>query len=101
MPLKQDSQRLEKNDKDRTDWERIHSLTDNEIEALADNDLDNPAADEQDWAQAIIGLPARKTRIHASFDQDVVDWFRDQGRGYQTRMNAVLRHYMHVQQKQS
>ncbi len=27
-------------------------------------------------------------------DQDVLEWFRAEGRGYQTRMNAVLRAYM-------
>ncbi|MGA3157790.1 MAG: BrnA antitoxin family protein [Steroidobacteraceae bacterium] len=27
-------------------------------------------------------------------DSDVIDWFRAQGRGYQSRMNALLRAYM-------
>jgi uncharacterized protein (DUF4415 family) len=35
-----------------------------------------------------------KIRVTAYFDQEVVEWFRAQGRGYQTRMNAVLRAYM-------
>jgi BrnA antitoxin of type II toxin-antitoxin system len=43
---------------------------------------------------ATIGLPVLKTAVNAKFDVDVVNWFKGQGRGYQTRMNAVLRHYM-------
>jgi len=33
--------------------------------------------------------------------KDVVDWFKRQGRGYQTRMNAVLRQYMEAQSKKA
>lgn len=45
-----------------------------------------------------MGLPPGKTSIHASFDRDVVAFFKSGGRGYQTRMNAVLRRYMEAQQ---
>ena len=34
---------------------------------------------------------ARKVSVTAQFDADVVEWFKAQGKGYQTRMNAVLR----------
>lgn len=34
---------------------------------------------------------AKKTSITARFDADMVQWFKSQGRGYQTKMNAVLR----------
>ena len=34
---------------------------------------------------------AKKTSITARFDTDMVEWFKSQGRGYQTKMNAVLR----------
>ena len=33
------------------------------------------------------------TQITAKFDRDMIAWFRKQGRGYQARMNAVLRSY--------
>ncbi|NRA88229.1 MAG: BrnA antitoxin family protein [Rhizobiales bacterium] len=32
-----------------------------------------------------------KSRVHARFDTDMVEWFKSHGEGYQTRMNAVLR----------
>ncbi len=65
------------------------------IAALADN----PATRREDWAEAFIGLPPQKTPVNAKFDEDVVTWFKAQGRGYQTRMNAVLRHYMETHRK--
>ena len=84
---------------DRTDWARVKALTDDEIERMAAEDEENPATEEGDWADATIGLPPRKTRIHATVDADVVDWFKSHGPGYQTRMNAVLRRYMEAQSK--
>ncbi len=36
----------------------------------------------------------KKTRLTAAFDADAVRWYRGLGRGYQARMNAVLRAYM-------
>ena len=46
------------------------------------------------------GLPqsGRKTAISLRLDHEVLDWFRTQGPGYQTRMNAVLRAYMDAAQ---
>ena len=88
-----------KPDEDRADWARINAFTDDEIERMAIEDEENPATTEADWAEGFVALPPRKTRIHASVDSDVVEWFRSQGRGYQTRMNAVLRRYMEAQKK--
>jgi uncharacterized protein (DUF4415 family) len=48
---------------------------------------------------AIVGLPPLKTPVNAKFDVEVVDWFKSQRRGYQTRMNAVLRRYMETHRK--
>ena len=36
----------------------------------------------------------RKQLLSLRIDHDVLEWFREQGPGYQTRMNAVLRAYM-------
>ena len=45
--------------------------------------------------QAEVWMPPEKPKAQLTvrFDADIVDWFRKQGRGYQTRMNAVLRAY--------
>ena len=50
------------------------------------------------FAKAVVrrGLnaPPNKTLLSLRVDSDVVEWFRAQGRGYQSRMNALLRAYM-------
>jgi uncharacterized protein (DUF4415 family) len=82
-----------------SDWKRIARLSDDDIEAMAKADADNPATSREDWADAFIGLPPQKTPVNAKFDEDVVNWFKAQGRGYQARMNAVLRRYMETHRK--
>ena len=46
------------------------------------------------WDDAEVVMPAGKSSIHLRVDTDVLDWFKAQGRGHLTRMNAVLRSYM-------
>lgn len=83
--------------KGRTDWAKLRAMPEAEIERIADADEENPPTD--DWANAVIGIPPRKTPVNALFDADMVAWFKSQGRGYQTRMNAVLRHYWETHKK--
>ncbi|MCZ6666578.1 MAG: BrnA antitoxin family protein, partial [Gammaproteobacteria bacterium] len=56
---------------------------------------------QAEWLDyAVIVMPARrKERITARFDKDVVDRFKEQGKGYQSRMNAVLHAYYEAQKK--
>lgn len=75
---------------DRTDWDMSHE------EAMrrraADPDAPQPYPE---WAETItVQLPEPKRHLNLRIDADVVEWFRKQGRGYQTRMSAVLRAYM-------
>ena len=52
------------------------------------------------WDNARVGTPPpNKASVHLRLDADVLDWFRDQGRGHLTRMNAVLRSYMEAQKR--
>jgi uncharacterized protein (DUF4415 family) len=61
-------------------------------------DRDAPAWTPEMFARAVVrkGLvPApRKSLLSLRIDSDVLQWFRAQGRGYQSRMNALLRAYM-------
>jgi len=91
--------RAVKSSKRGTDWPRVNAFTDADIERMAKADKDNPASSAADWAEASVGLPPLKTSVNAKFDVDVVNWFKSQGRGYQTRMNAVLRRYMEAHRK--
>ncbi|NJL50310.1 MAG: BrnA antitoxin family protein [Blastochloris sp.] len=51
--------------------------------------------DEGFWEAADLVVPGQVTKssVHLRVDRDVLDWFRSQGKGHLTRMNAVLRAY--------
>ena len=70
---------------------------DAEIEKMAASDPDHPPLDDAFW-QAVDRLP-RKEAISIKLDDDVLTFFRRQGRGYQTRINAVLRRYMQARRR--
>jgi uncharacterized protein (DUF4415 family) len=46
------------------------------------------------WKRARVVMPRGKTSVHLRVDSDVFDWFKKQGQGHLTRMNAVLRSYV-------
>ena len=50
--------------------------------------------DEDFWRKARVVMPPGTKSVHLRVDADVLEWFKAQGRGYLTRMNAVLRSYM-------
>ena len=77
----------------KTDWAAVDALTDEEIEAAVRNDPDAVPLDF-DWSEAVLVLPAKKKAISIRVDEDVLDYFKKKGAGYQRRMNAVLRSYM-------
>ena len=79
-----------------TDWKRLESMTDDEIDFS-----DIPELDEKFFRNAEIRLPIRKQHVSMRLDADVLDWFRRQGQGYQTRINAVLSAYVRAQKKAS
>ena len=76
-----------------TDWERIARLTEEEIEEWARSDPHHPALDDEFWKMVDAQKP-EKQAISIKLDKDLLDFFKAQGRGYQTRINAVLRHYV-------
>jgi uncharacterized protein (DUF4415 family) len=84
--------------KGKTDWAVVDALTDTEIEEAVRNDPDAVPLDV-DWSDAVLVIPPKKKAISIRVDEDVLDYFKHEGAGYQRRMNAVLRSY--VQQKRS
>jgi uncharacterized protein (DUF4415 family) len=52
-----------------------------------------------DWTDAVLPEPSRKKLISLRVDPEVLDFFKAQGPGYQTRMNAVLQAYMQVKKE--
>jgi uncharacterized protein (DUF4415 family) len=70
------------------------------LERGDDRDIDTRDIPEvRDWKGAKRGVFYRpvKQQLTLRLDADVVDWFKRQGEGYQTRINAVLR--KHVRRK--
>jgi uncharacterized protein (DUF4415 family) len=76
----------------RTDWTKVKATTEAELEASAAADPDD--AHTVDWSRAVMGLPPAKQDIHIRLDADVLGWFRGTGKGYQTRINNVLRAFV-------
>ena len=73
----------------------------NELAGLPDQEIDYsdiPELDEKFWQNAELILPDNKERITLRVDRDVLEYFRRGGQGYQTRINAVLRAYVQVQE---
>ena len=73
--------------KGETDWDALRKT----------GDYDGPQEFEVDWSKARLVIPQPKTPVSIRLDQDVLAFFKAQGRGYQTRINAVLRAWMEAQ----
>jgi uncharacterized protein (DUF4415 family) len=82
---------------DRSDWNAVRAMTQAEVERLADEE-DGPLPDG--WEDTItLGLPEPKQDVHIRLDAAVLRWFRAHGRGYQTRINAVLRSFVDARER--
>ena len=77
-----------------------YSLSEIKAKRARGEDQTRPDAPEAEslgedfWKQARVVMPSGKTSVHLRLDSDIVDWFKRQGRGHLTRMNAVLRAYV-------
>ncbi len=75
-----------------TDLKRLDAMTDADIDFS-----DIPEVTPEMFARGVVrrGLqPITKRQLTLRLDSDVIEWFKNQGSGYQTRMNALLRAYM-------
>jgi uncharacterized protein (DUF4415 family) len=84
--------------KGKTDWARVDALTDEDIAKAVADDPDAAPIDI-DWSDAVLVIPTRKKAISIRLDEDVLDFFKKEGDGYQRRINAVLRSYMQQKAK--
>jgi uncharacterized protein (DUF4415 family) len=85
--------------KSETDWARLDAMTDEEIEASIADDPDWQEFKDIDWSKAVLVTPPKKKAISIRVDEDVLDYFKNEGAGYQRRINAVLRSYMQQKRK--
>lgn len=79
--------------KSRTDWKRVVKLKDEDI-----NLTDIPEVSPEMFARSIVRRGLKpvppKVQLTLRLDSEVLDWFRKQGQGYQTKINALLKAYM-------
>ncbi|MCI0554118.1 MAG: BrnA antitoxin family protein [Anaerolineae bacterium] len=83
--------------KSQTDFARLDKMKDEDIDFS-----DAPEITPEMFAKSIVrrGLkPRTKTQLTLRVDSDVVEWFKKQGRGYQTKINLLLRAYMQEHQR--
>ncbi|HIF51815.1 MAG TPA: 3-oxoacyl-ACP synthase [Thiotrichaceae bacterium] len=71
------------------------------LDNMKDSDInfdDIPELDDAFFKNAQIKLPEKQS-VTIRMDSDVLDWFKQQGKGYQTRINKLLRSYMETHAK--
>lgn len=80
-----------------TDWQRLDAMSDEDIDFS-----DCPEITPEMFARAVVrrSVPVTKgkAQVTLSIDNDVLDWFKSQGKGYQTQINQLLRAYMEAHQ---
>ncbi len=81
--------KLSSKTRSKTNWTRVDSLSDRDIDYS-----DIPELDKDFFKSATLVLPEPKTAVTIRLDQQVLEWFKSKGPGYQTRINALLRAYM-------
>lgn len=77
-----------------SDWDRLDKMSDEDIDCSDIPELDDPF-----FRTAKVRLPDRKQHVSLRLDPEVLEWFRRPGRGYQTRINAVLRAYVEARKR--
>jgi len=77
----------------RTDWNKLKKMRDQDLDLT-----DVPELDEDFFAHAQIRMPRRKKAVSIRLDPDVIDWFKQEEKQYQTKINAVLRAYVQAHQ---
>ena len=89
-----------KSQTDQTDWDRVDKLGDKDTDFS-----DNPEVTAEMFAKTVLreGLKpvARKIQVTLRVDEDVLTWFKKQGKGYQTRINSLLKAYKEAHQNES
>lgn len=82
--------------KSQTDWKRLETIPDEDIDCS-----DIPELGKEFWNNAVLVMPEKKKAVSLRLDQEVVDYFKRQGKGYQTKINAVLKAYIQAHKHHS
>jgi uncharacterized protein (DUF4415 family) len=76
----------------RTDIKKVDAMTDAELERVIAEDEDEREL-QPDWTRAKLVLVEPKQSVHLRLDQEIIDYFKAQGKGHISRMQAVLKAY--------
>ena len=76
-----------------SDWKRVRALSDAQLRRAVETDPEARPTDADFWKNARVVMPRAKATITIRLDADLLESLRKQ-KGYQTRINAVLRSYM-------
>jgi uncharacterized protein (DUF4415 family) len=68
-------------------------LSDRQVRQALARDTEARPTDAEFWKKARVVIPAAKQTVTIRLDVDLLEWLRKE-KGYQTRINAVLRTYM-------
>lgn len=79
-----------------TNWSKVDAMTDNEIDAAIATD-DDERGFIPDWAKAKLVMPESKLSVNLRLEREIVEFFKGQGRGHISRMQAVLKAYVDAQ----
>ena len=85
---------LENAPRGRTEHAYQAGLTDDDVRASIANDPDWAGDEEIDWSNAVWVIPEPKKPISIRIEPDILSFFKEQGPGYQKRIQAVLRTYV-------
>jgi len=79
----------------KTDFAALAKMGDAEIEKAVAADVDETVLLNQEWfARAELYNTPEKTMVSIRLDKRIIEWFKKQGKGHQTRMNNVLKAYV-------
>ena len=79
----------------------FREMSDEEAERRAAADPDAGVIPPGFWDNATVRMPQNKQQITLRLDPDVIGWFKRTGKGYQSRMGAVLRSYVEAKRQRS
>jgi len=82
-------EKLSSKKRSKTNWTRVDALSDKAIDYS-----DIPELKKDFFKSATLVLPEPKATVTMRMDRKVLEWFKAQGPGYQTRINALLKAYM-------
>jgi uncharacterized protein (DUF4415 family) len=71
---------------------------------MSDEDIDTsdiPELGEEFFMNATVRMPERKAAVTLRIDRETLEWFKSQGKGYQTRINAVLKAYVKAHKRKN